>query len=128
VDVEVIIGLVGVALALVTGVGGLVVSIVTARSSASKNRVDQQGTVIDNLSQDYQRLDDENTALRAEMATLREADEERKQEISRLWRWIDELFDGAKRLYEQVLDLGGQPCYIPRHPRDGGEDGQADVR
>jgi hypothetical protein len=127
VSTEAIIGIAGVLLALVTGIGGLAVSIATARSSASKNRVDEQGVVIGNLSEDYKRLDGENTALREEMATLEKADEERRQEISRLWRWIDELFDGAKRLYEQVLDLGGQPCYIPRHPRDGGDDERADV-
>ena len=125
---EAIIGLVGVLLALVTGVGGLVVSVITARSSASKNRVDEQDVIIGNLSGDYKRLDDENTALREEMATLKEADEERKKEISQLWTWIDKLFDGATRLYEQVIGLGGQPCYIPRHPRDGGDDGRADVR
>jgi len=69
-DVAVVVGLIVGIVGGLTGIGGLYVSWQTSRTSARKSAVDELAAVLENMREDYARIDAENTALRVRVQQL----------------------------------------------------------
>lgn len=78
------------------------------------------GVAVGMLQGELCRYQKENEAMRAEIEALQKGQAEHERQIAALQMMFDEVLTGAHTLFEQVVELRGEPRYRPPERRKHG--------
>ena len=91
--------------AIFTGLAGLITAIVTARSSASKNQVNNLNTTLKSINDSYDTMVKERERLLGEVQKLRAENKEMRKELDLLRKENKDLQEDNRKLRMRVREL-----------------------